>query len=135
MKSLGITLSISFGISLALTLVGISFWASFLIITLLQIIGWQLFQYVVSVSAALKNKQIEEQMMKEYMSNSAIVPCAACKQENLAPIQLDITNSFKCTNQKCKVENVIYVHIETAQITTPLKSLKLEDTIKINDLK
>ncbi len=133
LKSVVITVCISAGIAGSLSLTGVSFWPSFFIVSILQIIGWQGFLYMVSVNAALKNKEIDEQMMKDYMSNSAIVPCSNCKQENLTPIQLSETNSFKCT--KCNVDNVIYIHIESAQVTTPIKSLNIEDTIKINELK
>ena len=132
-KSLLITLSISAAIAGALSLLNISFWASFIIVVILQIVGWQVFQYMVSVNAALRNKELEQSMMKEYMANSANIPCAGCKQENQVLIQLNATNSFTCT--KCKAENVIYVHLESAQTTKAIKSLNIEDTIKINELK
>ena len=132
-KSLLTTLGISAAIAGALVLLGISFWPSFIIVIIMQIIGWQIFQYIVSVNAALKNKEIEESMMKEFISNSASMPCAGCKQENVSLIQLNTTNSFVCT--KCGCDNVIYVHLESAQTTKAIKSLNIEDTIKINELK
>ena len=132
-KSLLITLSISAAIAGALVITGIPFWPSFIITVITQIIGWQIFQYMVSVNAALRNKELEESMMKEYIANSASLPCAGCKQENLTLIQLDVTNSFKCT--KCDADNVVYVHLEPALTTKAIESLNIEDTIKINELK
>ena len=44
------------------------------------------------------------------------------------PIQFDENNSFTCT--ECDKESVVYMDIESAQVTTPIDTDK---TIKINE--
>lgn len=132
-RSLLITTGISTVVAGALVIVGISFWVSFILTTVVQVCLWQGFLYVVNQRAALKTQEIERDLLKEYMSNSVDMPCVSCKALNNVPIKLNATNSFKCT--ACDVDNVIYINIESAAVTTPLESLEIEDTIKLNELR
>ena len=126
------TLAVSLSVAAALSLVGIPFWSCVILATVVQIVVWQGFQYYVSVQSSIKSRDTEKELLKEFIANSVTVPCAYCKHQNWTLIRLDDNNSVKCEN--CKKESVLYVHIETAQVTVPLKSLDVEDTIKINEL-
>ena len=130
LRSIGITLGISAVLAGTMTFFNVLFWPSFIIITIAQIIVWQIVKYVVDVRAAVKNKEIESDLMKQYMANEVVVPCSGCKKENLVPIQLNKSNNFKCSH--CDLQNVIYISLEAAQVTTPVDSLKVDETIKVN---
>lgn len=127
-RSLLITLTASSCVSGALYLTGVPFWPCFIIITFVQIIGWQVFEYIVSVRTALKNKKLANEQLEIVMKNSASVPCANCKTETYIPILFNAPNGFKC--EDCGIQNVVYISLETAQTTVPIESLKVEDTFK-----
>ena len=130
LRSICITLGISAIIAGALTFFNVLFWPSFILVSITQIILWQIVKYVVDVKAAIKNKDIEGDLIKQYMVNDVVIPCAGCKKENLVNIQLNKSNSFKCPD--CGLENVVYINMEAVQVTTPVGSLKIDETIKIN---
>jgi len=127
-RSLLITLTFSSAIAGGLYLANVPFWPSFIVISAIQIIGWQVFQYIVSVRTAIENKRLETQQLEALSKNAASVPCANCKHETYIPILFNAPNGFKC--KECSVENVVYISLETAQTTTPLESLSIEDTLK-----
>jgi len=117
----------------ALVIVNVPFFVSFILASITQVCLWQAFLYIMSHRATIKTREIERDVMKEYMANSIDIPCTSCKTLNNTPIKLNSNNSFKCS--KCNVDNVVYINIESAAVTTPIKSLKIEDTIKLNELR
>lgn len=133
LRSLAITACISVVIAGALTIANVPFLISFILSTVLQFVLWQAFTYVVSTRAAIKNKEIERDIMKEVAANSANIPCTSCKQENFVTIRFDQPNHFKCS--KCGVDNVVYIQLESAAVTKPIESLNIEETIKTNELR
>lgn len=90
---------------------------------MLQIAGWNVFQYIVTTRVAYKRREQDNQMLAEIAKQSAVVSCAFCEEDNLAPIRLDEDNTFTCTS--CNKENSIYVNIQTVQPTEPLVDTQL----------
>ena len=91
---------------------------------LFQIIAWNIYNHYMQ----LKNRELDEQMLKDLAMQSVPIPCSYCEHVNLVPIRFDQNNKFDCT--KCKKDNAVYINVESSQITTPIE---LEQTIKVNE--
>ena len=76
----------------------------------------------------IRRDDLQRQLLSDIASQSIIAPCAYCKVENVAPIRFDQDNQFEC--EACNKNSVVYIDIETAQITTPIGTQK---TIKVNE--
>ena len=100
----------------------------FLVTLLLQFFCWNGLQYVMQVRSQIRIKEMEKDIITEVAKQSILIPCAYCKQENYVSVRFDINNEFEC--EGCNKNNVIYMNIESAQVTTPIE---LEETIKINE--
>lgn len=70
------------------------------------------------IRAALDNKKLENERIREFSKQGAILECEFCGKENSVPIRLDIKNRFTCTS--CGCENAVLVDIHTARPTLPL---------------
>lgn len=120
LRSLSITCVVSATIAYFLTHFNIDFSKTFLLIIVLQVAAWNIFQYIIQTRVAQKRRDQDNQMLAEIAKQSAVVLCAYCDEENLAPIRLDQDNNFQCS--KCNKENSVYVHIQTVQVTLPLET-------------
>ena len=128
LKSVGLTVVVSGCVGLFLTNFNLEFWSSFVFVTVIQIVGWNIFQYIQERNMAKFQAEQDQQFFANLAKQSASLPCQACKKESLVPIRLDDVNTFDCDH--CKVTNAVYVDISTAITTTPLTKL---ETIRINE--
>ena len=122
LRSLAITCVVSATFAYFLTSFNIDFLKTFLLIIVLQIAAWNVFQYIMKTRVAQKRRDQDNVMLAEFAKQSAVVPCAYCETENLAVIRLDEDNSFTCS--ECDKESSVYVDIQAVQITTPLDTKK-----------
>ena len=127
-KSLGITFVVSASIAFFLTNWNINFWTTFLLGTVIQITVWNLYDRAMQVKIALRTKEIDEEILKDFAMQSVPIKCCYCETVNLAPIRLDDNNQFSC--DQCNKNNAIYIDIEAGKITN---SIDLERTIKVNE--
>ena len=118
LRSLAITCVVSATLAYFLTTFNIEFLKTFLLAIILQVAGWNIFQYVIKTRVAQKRRDQDNVMLAEIAKQSAVIPCAYCAQENLVPIRLDEDNNFECS--ECNKENSVYVNIQTVQVTVPL---------------
>jgi hypothetical protein len=85
-----------------------------------QYIFFYIFNTILQSRAALKNKELENERIKEFSKQGTVVPCAYCGEDNLAPIRFDVDNKFACNT--CGKINSVYINITTAQVTNPLEA-------------
>ena len=116
--SLFFTTVISAGISYFLTSLGIPFIKTFIFATIVQFV---FFYFYNSYNQAKFNKFTVERWSETEMQfehAGTDVPCANCKKEVFAPIELPEPGNFTCPH--CGSENSIYLNIETAVTTRPV---------------
>lgn len=107
-------------------------WLKVGIFTLIgQFIFFYFFNTVLQTKSALRNKQLENERIKEFSKQGTVVPCAYCGTENFIPIRMDTDNQFPCNN--CGQENSVYINITTAQVTNPLEANPLHAQAYIAD--
>jgi hypothetical protein len=128
LKSLVLTITVSTCIGYFLTNFNINFWSSFFLITIIQIVIWNIFQYIQESKLIKFHAEQEQQVFEQLSKQSVVVPCQSCGHESLVPIGLDRNNTFDC--DKCNKTNAIYIDIETAIVTTPVESLQ---TVTVNE--
>jgi|SaaInlV_165m_DNA_1040744.scaffolds.fasta_scaffold50532_2 hypothetical protein len=120
LKSLSITVIISL-------VVGTLFWTlgydpiKASVFTLIgQLAFFYVFNTIIESKAIFKNKELENERIKEFSKQGTIVPCAYCSVDNFIPIRFDSDNKFPCT--ACTKQNSVYINITTAQVTSPLEA-------------
>ena len=118
LKSLGFTVLVSGSLSYFLTNFNITFWSSFIVITVFQIAGWNIFQYIQQRRDREAQTIQEQEIIQDITRQSALISCAGCGEENLVPIRFDINNRFDC--EYCDKANTVFVEIETAITTQPV---------------
>ena len=118
-KSLGLTILVSVSVAFFLTSFNINFWASALLVTVLQIAAWNIFQYFEQKKVAQQQADEEIKLIELLSKQSTIIPCVECKVDNVVPIRFDQDNQFECVG--CKKNNAVYMNIESASVTTPLE--------------
>ena len=96
----------------------IIFWSSFLVITVIQIAVWNIFQYIQHRKIIEDQAQVEREIIRDLTNQSAAISCAGCGKETLVPIRFDINNKFNC--QHCDKPNAVYIEIESAITTQPV---------------
>ena len=79
-----------------------------------------IFNTILQSKNILKNKELENERIKEFSKQGTIVPCAYCSVDNLIPIRFDTDNQFPCNS--CNKQNAVYINITTAQVTSPLEA-------------
>jgi|TARA_Y100000310_G_C20009181_1_gene502113 hypothetical protein len=127
LRSIGITALISTSVAYFLTNFNISFWSSFLILTVIQIAGWNVFQYIQHRKFSEAQSKQEREIIADLTKQSAVIPCASCGKGNLVPIRFDTNNRFEC--EHCDKINAVYIDVESVISTNPVD---LETTIRIN---
>lgn len=114
LRSLAITCAVSLGVAYLASSFEISFWKTFIAVSLVQLAGWQ----IVDHFTAIKIRQLQQKAQEIDSMQMLPVPCAGCKTTNIVPVRLDEDNSFDCTN--CNKTNSIYIETQTAIATTPI---------------
>lgn len=118
LRSIVITSAVSLGIAVFLTNFNINFWTTVAFVTVLQIVGWNIFTYYANIQLATEARKLDEKMIEEMSRQQTTLPCAYCNAPNSIDIRLDQTSDFECTT--CNKENAVYIDIETAQRTEPV---------------
>lgn len=121
--SLGITSLFSGLIGLAGSSIVGSFWSWFWLSYLLQIFGFFIYNSYLMQKNKTTQQQFELEALKELSNFSVKLNCAYCQQSNVAPIQLNQKNSFKC--ESCNQVNGIFMQFSATTLTTPIESVKI----------
>jgi len=99
----------------------VSYWVGGLFGIAVQFAGFYAFKAILSTYAALQDKKLENERIKElsYQGLSVACPCyKAVKQ--FVPIKLNAPNYYKCGD--CNKLVGVYVNAETAIVTEPQES-------------
>ena len=132
LKSLGITFIVSGSLAYFLTHFNISFWKTFILATVIQVVVWNIVNYSTQIRAALRNKELDEKILADFAKQIVTVPCAYCKVPNAVPVRLDTNNQFDCID--CYKTNTVYIDVESAQVTVPITdATPIETTIRVNE--
>lgn len=126
-----LVLSISLGTTLVLsTLFGFAgsaiigtFWGWFWISFLFQFIGFFLYNSFLIQKERLIQQKFELETLEQLSKFSVRLNCAYCQQPNIAPIQLNQKNTFKC--ESCNQVNGVFMQFSATTLTTPIESVKI----------
>jgi hypothetical protein len=111
--------AVSTVIGLFFTVFGIKFWIGFTFGTLLQIILHNVFMSILNTFSALKNKQLENERIKEFTYQGLEVTCPCNKKHiDFVPLRFNTPNSYKCG--ECLKSVAVYLTAETAMQTEPI---------------
>lgn len=131
MKQLAIQVSI---ISTVCTLFGFIFhyfafpiWLGVLIGFVVQYAVYNVFIYGLDVFVALKNKELENERIKELSFQGMDVECPCEKKiKDFVPVKLNTDNTYKC--RLCSRNIKVIVTAETALVTEPIQNVNAKDT-------
>ena len=118
LRSVSLIALVSGAFAFFLSNFNIIFWSSFLVITVIQIAGWNIFQYIRQRKIEEDQAQVERQIIKDLTKQAAPISCASWGKETLVPIRFDINNKFDC--EHCDASNAVYIEIESAITTQPV---------------
>ena len=122
-SSIGITIFISALFGFAGSAIAGTFWAWFSITILVLFVIFAIVNSFL-IQRDIKNFQETEIELLEQISKFTVrLTCSYCQQQNLAAIQLDKKNTFKC--ESCNQVNGISMQFMATALTTPLESVKL----------
>jgi len=108
-------------ISVLLKQVGINYLAGGLFGLAIQFVGFYAFKSALQTYAALQNKKLENERLKEFSYQGLSVTCPCFKQiKEFVPIRLNAPNYYKCSD--CKKTIGVYITPETAIVTEPQES-------------
>jgi len=95
----------------------------------IQFIGNYIFESILSVYTALKNKKLENERIKEFSYQGLEVECPCFKKiKEFVPIRLNTDNKYKCI--ECGKTVGVLVEATTAVTTEPIYSPEqLEETL------
>jgi hypothetical protein len=106
----------------ASTLIG-TFWSWFIIIFVLQIVGFSVFNSILIQRQSNFLIATELAELEQLSKFSIKLSCAYCNQPNDCQIQLNQKNSFKC--ESCNQVNGVYMQFTATTQTTPIQSVTL----------
>lgn len=111
-----------------------NFWQAFTCITLLQVIGYNIYSKITNLYIRLNNKKSMILEASKLNDAGVDVTCSFCGEVNMIPISFTKSNDFVCT--KCNKENAVYINITTAQktdtsITSAITVNSFDDNIEI----
>lgn len=121
--SIGITCLVStlFGFA-GSSIIG-TFWGWFWISLLIQFIGFvAINSFLIQRDNAL-NQQTEMKTLDALSKFTVKLTCAYCQQANIALIQLNQRNTFKC--ESCNQVNGISMQFMATTLTSPIESVKI----------
>lgn len=100
-----------------------TFWGWFWISLLVQFIGFVAYNSFLIQRDQAINQQAEIETLDKLAKFTIKVTCAYCQQANVAPIQLNQRNTFKC--ESCNQVNGISMQFMATTLTSPIESVKL----------
>lgn len=104
------------------------FWISFVIVTLIQLVVYNIFRSVLDAFVALKNKQLENERIKEFSYQGLEVTCPCSKKcIDYVPIRLNTPNMYRCSG--CDKSVSVYINAETALQTEPIVSTEVTEAV------
>lgn len=122
-----ISLAITSLISALFGLVGSSivgtFWSWFWITCLVQLLVF------IGINSILLQRERAFQQQNELLELQTLskltvtLTCGYCQQPNIAPIQLNQKNTFKC--ESCNQTNSVTMQFTAVPLTTPIQSVKI----------
>ena len=121
LKSLGITLTITSGITLCLWWLGFDFWKTFFLIFTLHFFLFGVFNYFTGIIINYKMRLVENEQLRLLENQSVTVNCAKCGEPTAVPILLGEDNLYKC--DRCGATNTVIISAEAALTTTPVETI------------
>ena len=122
-KSILLTLVASLSVTVVLYLFGFEMKTTFVVTLLILLVtGFMIGQFTETL-AIIKNKQLENDRIKEFSKQGALVECAYCGQENFVPIRLNARNEFNCN--QCNEKNVVHISLAAARVTQQISQTSM----------
>jgi len=90
----------------------------FVVTLVAQFVVFYLYGVYIDYIAARDNRALALKELEILSRITFIVPCAACRVENEVVVNPSDDTKFICNN--CKIENAVYVNIESAVVTNPI---------------
>lgn len=113
--------STSLLIAFFLTSFGVKLWAGFIIAVFSQIVIYNVYITLLNSYIVLKNKQLENERIKEFSYQGLEVSCPCSKKHrDFVPIRLNEVNMYRCG--ECDKSVSVYINTETALQTEPIIS-------------
>ena len=109
---------------------GFSYTSGMLLTLVLQIVAYNIAQYIRTGYVTVKLREIQLQELQSFENQGMSVSCSHCRSSVFVPIRFDQENSFECT--ECGNNNSIYINVTTAQETSNLDMNKI--TTKMLDV-
>ena len=123
-----VTISVLFGLILKQLHVSLYYSIPFGII--LQFGIYYAFITILSAYVELKNKQLENDRIKEFSLQGLEVTCpCSLKKTEFVPVTLNMSNTYKCDH--CQKNISVYITPETALITETLANITLPADIPL----
>jgi hypothetical protein len=103
---------------------GLNFFIGIGVGVVVQFALYHAFLVLVNLYAALENKKIENERIKEFSFQSMEVTCPCFKQKKeIIPIRLNANNQYKCS--ECEKTISVFITPETAILTEPIVNTDL----------
>lgn len=118
LRSIAITCVISSIVALVFWSTDGGFLRPFVLTTIGQVGVFWIYNSFMQKYYTLKQKQLDNERIKEFTKQGIDVECAYCKTVNLIPVRFDQDNDFECIN--CHKPNSTYINVTVTQKTTPL---------------
>jgi hypothetical protein len=118
LRSISITLLISLVVGLIFWSTGGNFSRAFTLAIVIQFAVFWVYNTLSEKYFNLKQRQLDNERIKEFTKQGLEVECSYCKTVNLVPVRFDVDNDFSCTN--CGKPNAIYIGVTVTQKTSPL---------------
>ncbi len=119
MKGLLTSILLVSGVSVAAALFfsefNVGFWKTFIFITLIQIVAWNVYTAYQKAKIIRAQQEIEKEYVQSLSKQQVQVPCAACNHMQVHLVDLNSDNKFEC--EACNQKNALYINIETAAMT------------------
>jgi hypothetical protein len=121
-KSLFITITVAAVVSFFLSSLGVYFLPSFLLVILLQFLGFYFYGEHVKRKNSKIRMQAEVKIAEELTKQQATVTCPCDRNvETTIPIKVNGENKYKCPG--CTKEIKVFVVTKTALVTTPTDTI------------
>jgi|10_taG_2_1085330.scaffolds.fasta_scaffold00440_2 hypothetical protein len=128
LKSLGLTICISFVVALATTLFGINFWSAFALIFVLHFVVFGIIHYFTGIVVNYKMRIVENEQLKLLRHQSVEVNCSSCGKPTVVPILLGQDELYKCDG--CGLENKVIITAETVIPTSMVETTDPDELIQ-----
>jgi hypothetical protein len=125
-SQLCIIIAVALCFGLLFNAVSLNFYLGIAFGIVIQFAAFRAFSYGLEVYATLKNKQLENERIKEFSYQGLAVECPCSKKiKDFVPVKLNSSNYYKC--KECNKTVGIVLAAETALVTEPIANTATGD--------